>query len=176
MSTVLMGVPGAYGLRQEGIITNVIVTGPLGSVNVPAMIDTGSIVSSVDSALLTITGADISGSETIDTVIGIQTVPIAKDVSILTPNNVNLTAGVSYVLSDSLPKPGPRVLIGRDILANYALIYYGTGSWDLETLESAPSGPSGTPLLGLLGLAFIGSAAAVGSYRLVRGRSKKHHE
>lgn len=55
MSTVLMGVPGAYGLRQEGIITNVIVTGPLGSVNVPAMIDTGSIVSSVDSALLSIT-------------------------------------------------------------------------------------------------------------------------
>ena len=161
---VAAAAPGPIGLISQGAVLPVTVQGPDGSIQTQAQIDTGSTISSVDATLLQQTGATPSSQVQIGTVLDTQDVPFFSDAQIIAAGNVDLTAGLSGVLGDTLPPP-VQVLIGRDILAQYDLAYAGPqGAWSLS-----PGGAAVVPRRDLWWAALGGAAAIAGVGLVVAG-------
>lgn len=148
---MLGGSPGPVALRRRGAVAEVIVAGTGGAARAPALIDTGSTVSAVDLELLRQVGAPQIGSRGVGTVGGVIVMPVHA-VRLLTPSGVVLA---DTALGDD-PRDGGtagvRVLLGRDVLARFRLVYDGPGgAWGLD--QPAPPAGLSPALLFTAGLA-----------------------
>lgn len=158
-STTLYGAaPGSFALVEQGMLLPLTIAGPRGVVTTTAQVDTGSTISSVDSALLQQIGAPVVGNVEITTVEGSSIVPAYKVT--LDVQGFPLAPTAVDVLGDSLPAP-VQALIGRDDLSLYRLTYNGAlGTWEIDAQRPIPRPSSATwMLLGAAGLAAVSGIA-----------------
>ncbi len=143
MFAIASGAPGPAGLAQSGPNFPVLVSGPGGSAVYTAQVDDGSDISSVDQPILAGLGCVQVGTVSIETVNGTSPDPLYA-AGLATLGGVDLAGSLPGLLGDSLPAGGPRVLIGRDILARFSFTYDGSGgTWSLGAAGGAgTTGPN----------------------------------
>lgn len=128
--------PGPRTLQDWGPVLPVTLTGPGGTIQTQAMVDTGSSMSSVDEGLLAQIGVQPCGSTDVETVAGVVAIHLYT-ATISTADGRHLVGGSCKVLGNRLPGE-PQVLLGRDVLAGLRFAYDGVaGSWSLDTAGGA---------------------------------------
>jgi hypothetical protein len=129
-----------------------------------AQIDTGSTISGVDQALLQSLGAPAIGSLPIGTPGGSFEANLYQ--AKIVYQGLDLTAGLpGGVLGEQLPAP-VQSLVGRDVLANYDLVYEGQqGAFALSANGAAPGSTTLSWLLGI-GLVLLGAGAAIAAEKV----------